>query len=162
MKNLKYSISICMSKNTNIYTTCWVYIQSHSCKKYVCTPKIKPMGWSNDWAHNLFVLWALDFLQWVVPDSETQMQALVSLIPLLFLVSLSLLTATPLWSPPPLSSSHSPPINSSRWVGKSWSFLIVSGNGGPMSLSLSGCSVGSRSGIGTGSHLKEPFGSDIP
>ena len=91
------------------------------------------------------------------------MHALVSLSPLLFLVSLSLLTTSPpLWSPPPPSSSHFPPIYSSRWVRKSWLFLIVSGNGGPMSLSLSGCSVGSRSGIGTGSHLKEPFGSDIP
>ena len=34
MKNLKYFISIHMSKNTNIYTTCWVYIQTHSFKKY--------------------------------------------------------------------------------------------------------------------------------
>ena len=34
MKILKYLISICMSKNTNIYTTFWVYIQSHNFKKY--------------------------------------------------------------------------------------------------------------------------------
>ena len=35
MKNSKYFISIHMSKNTNIYTSCWVYIQIHSFKKYV-------------------------------------------------------------------------------------------------------------------------------
>ena len=34
MKILKYFISIHMSKNTNIYTTCWVYIQTHSFEKY--------------------------------------------------------------------------------------------------------------------------------
>ena len=34
MNNSKYFISIHMSKNTNIYTTCWVYIQTHSFKKY--------------------------------------------------------------------------------------------------------------------------------
>ena len=34
MKILKYFISIHMSKNTNIYTTCWIYIQTHSFKKY--------------------------------------------------------------------------------------------------------------------------------
>ena len=34
MKNSKYFISIHMSKNTNIYTSCWVYIQIHSFKKY--------------------------------------------------------------------------------------------------------------------------------
>ena len=116
------------------------------------------MGWSNAWSHNLFVLWALDFLLWVVPDSKTQMHTLVSLSPLLFLVLLSLLTATPP-PPPPPPSSHSPSIYSSRWVGKSWLFLIVSGNRGPMSLLLSGCLVGSgsmsgKSGIGTGSRLK--------
>ena len=57
----------------------------------------------------------------------------------------------------PPSSSHSPSIYNSRWVEKSWLFLIVNGNRGPMSLPLSGCLVGNRSGksgIGTGSHLK--------
>ena len=34
MKNSKYFILIHMSKNTNIYTTCWDYIQTHSFKKY--------------------------------------------------------------------------------------------------------------------------------
>ena len=34
MKNSKYFISIYMSKNKNIYTTCWVYIQTHNFKKY--------------------------------------------------------------------------------------------------------------------------------
>ena len=34
MKNSKCLISIDMSKNTNIYTTCWVYIQAHSFEKY--------------------------------------------------------------------------------------------------------------------------------
>ena len=34
MNNLKYFISVHMSKNTNIYTTCWIYIQTHSFKKY--------------------------------------------------------------------------------------------------------------------------------
>ena len=57
----------------------------------------------------------------------------------------------------PPSSSHSPSIYNSRWMEKSWLFLIVNGNRGPMSLPLSGCLVGNRSGksgIGTGSHLK--------
>ena len=34
MKNSKYFLSIYMSKNKNIYTTCWVYIQTHNFKKY--------------------------------------------------------------------------------------------------------------------------------
>ena len=34
MKNSKYFISIHMSKNINIDTTCWVYIQTHGFKKY--------------------------------------------------------------------------------------------------------------------------------
>ena len=37
MKNLKYFISIHMSKNTNIYTACWIYLQTHSFKKYAKT-----------------------------------------------------------------------------------------------------------------------------
>ena len=34
MKILKYFISIHISKNTNIYTTCWIYIRTHGFKKY--------------------------------------------------------------------------------------------------------------------------------
>ena len=34
MKNSKYFLSIYMSKNKNIYTTCWVYIQTYNFKKY--------------------------------------------------------------------------------------------------------------------------------
>ena len=34
MKILKYFISIHMPKNTNIYTTCWIYIRTHGFKKY--------------------------------------------------------------------------------------------------------------------------------
>ena len=34
MKNSKYFISIHMSKNINIDTTSWVYIQTHNFKKY--------------------------------------------------------------------------------------------------------------------------------
>ena len=61
----------------------------------MCVPKIKPMGWSNAWAHNLFVLWALNFLLWIVLDLETQMHTLVSLSTLLFLMLFSFLPATP-------------------------------------------------------------------
>ena len=67
------------------------------------------------------------------------------------------LTAPPEKKKTPPSSSHSPSIYNSRWMEKSWLFLIVNGNRGPMSLPLSGCLVGNRSGksgIGTGSHLK--------
>ena len=31
---MKYLIPIDMSKNTDIYTTCWVYVQAHSLEKY--------------------------------------------------------------------------------------------------------------------------------
>ena len=30
------------------------------------------------WAHNLFILWVLSFLLWVVPCSETQLHTLAS------------------------------------------------------------------------------------
>ena len=35
------------------------------------------------WTHNLFVVWALDFLVWVFPNTETQQSNLFLRIPLL-------------------------------------------------------------------------------
>ena len=40
------------------------------------------------WAHNLFVVWALGFLPWVVPNTETQHSNLSLRIPLLSLLLL--------------------------------------------------------------------------
>ena len=42
------------------------------------------------WAHNLFVMWALDFLTWIVLSSETQQNTLLLQIPPLSLLLLSL------------------------------------------------------------------------
>ena len=48
------------------------------------------MGWSTSWAHNLFVMWVLDFLLWAVLNLETQQLDLILQTSLLSLVLLSL------------------------------------------------------------------------
>ena len=50
------------------------------------------------WAHNLFVMWALDFLAWVVPNTETQWGNFSLRIPLLPLLLFSCCSLAPILS----------------------------------------------------------------
>ena len=122
------------------------------------------MDFTYNWAHNLFVLWALGFLQWGVLRLKTQSLTLVFTTPSLSHKATSLsFGMVPLLSSCLLLRVFSHPLNFSsqslfysvRSVGVSWLFLIISGNVGPIPLCLSGCFVGSgSSGIGTGFHLR--------
>ena len=115
------------------------------------------------WAHNLFVLWALSFLQRVILCSATQIHSclpkLFSLphrvIPFLPQSNHSFLSMFPLELPTP-SFSFNPSIYSLRWVEALWLLPLPNANGGPILSFVSGCSVESGSnGIETGSHLKQ-------
>ena len=80
------------------------------------------------WAHNLFVVWALDFLPWVVPNTETQQSNLSLWTPLLSLLLLFCCFLAPsilsfLWN---LSTPFSPltsHIYSPKLVEELWLLL---------------------------------------
>ena len=76
----------------------------------MCTPNLSLTGSTYTWAHNLFVLWVLSFLLWVVPCSETQLHALVFVNSSLFPHRVAPLTTdiVTLFSPElPTLTSHS-------------------------------------------------------
>ena len=117
------------------------------------------MGFTYTWAHNLFILWVLSFLLWVVLCLKTQLHSLLSLRIPLFLSQRrslhswcgSLLFSLFLSSLPPYFSLYFP-IYSSRWMAVLWLFLVINGNGGPILSFLSGCSIGSG---GNGSDIPQ-------
>ena len=132
--------------------------------KLLCIPEVGLMDFTYNWAHNLFILWALGFLLWVVLRLETQSLTLVFTTPSLSHKATSLsFGIVPLLSSclifrvsNSLNFSSQSLIYSVRSMGVSWLFLIISGNGGLIPLCLSGCFVGSgSSGIRTGSHLRK-------
>ena len=112
------------------------------------------------WVYNLFVMWALGFLPWIVPSIQTQLHNLYPMIlshfPITALLALSLFAFPSLFEPSP-SFSFSSLIYSARLMEGLWLLEVTSGYRGPIPLSLRRCLVRSGSGSGglrTGSHLK--------
>ena len=128
----------------------WCNFPDHQPYSYpTMRAKSKSYGLTLTWAHNLFVMWVLNFLLWVILNLETQQYNATLWIPLLSLLLLflcSLLYLFFLVFQPPTTSSFSSLIYSSRLVEGWWLLLIVSGKWGPMPLFLSGCLVGSGRG----------------
>ena len=119
---------------------------------HMCIPKIWFLGSTFTWTHNLFVLWVLGFLLWVVLCLMTQMHSYFlkpfslphRVTPFLFQFSRSFLLRflTPFYNP---HSSFSSPIP------------LTSANGAPIPSSLNGCSIGKGgNGIEIDSHLQKP------
>ena len=75
--------------------------------------KNEAVGLGLIWAHNLFVMWVLDFLVWIVPNTETQQGNFSLRAPLLPLLLFSCCSLAPilrfLWN---LSTTSSSPLSS--------------------------------------------------
>ena len=61
-----------VSKVSVIYIYIYIYIDKWRLHIICVRAKNEVGGPALTWAHNLFVVWALDFLPWVVPNTETQ------------------------------------------------------------------------------------------
>ena len=129
----------------------------------MCVPNVGLTGSTYNWAHNLFILWVLNFLLWVILHSETQSLIFVfacpsfshKATPLSFGIVPLLSMCSPQNCQPPHLNPFSP-LFSSRWVEVS-DYSLTYVNGGPIPSFLSGRSIGKGgNGIGTDSHLQKP------
>ena len=130
------------------------------------TQNIWLLGITSTWAHNLFVLWAFGFPtvggsilgkpKYTSISSRLSLFLTESLLCSFWVFTLFLVLFLELTTP---HSSLSSLIYSLKLVEGLWLIYVISGFGGPIPLSLSGCLGGSgRSGIGTASYLQSTTG----
>ena len=126
--------------NFNIYIYIYIYMR---------VPKVGLTGFTYNWAHNLFVLWTLGFLLWVVLRLETPLLLFLQLPPSL---SLSLKATPPFFGIVLLSvcstQNCQPPSSQSILLYIAWGewrchdYSLTRVNGGPIPSFVSGRSIG--------------------
>ena len=117
-------------------------------QRQLCVPKVGLTNFTSNWAHNLFVSWALCFLLWVVLRVKTPSLTLVFTTPSFSHKATSLF----FWDSPstlcvffpglPTSTSKSILLFIAQGEWRCDDYSLTRANRGPIPSFLSGCSVG--------------------